>query len=436
MTGLPERPLSRQPDLDPGPRRAVLILVGSLATFLVLGFAWMSFATLDVSVRAPGTVIPSRKLQLLQSLEGGILRELAVKEGQRVKKGQLLARLENREFDSELGESRQNDYSLRATITRLDAEISGTEPIFTDELKKAAPETVEREKLLWRMRREEQNAANEALRRQIEQRRQELEEAKAKGDSLSQNLELARESLGIERLLFEKGAGARADYIAAQQRVSQTQGELEQARLSQPRLKAAIQESQARLAEIQAKFRAEASTQKSDLRMKLSALQQLMAGKEDRVARHELISPMDGVVNRILLSTLGGIAKAGESIMEIVPEEDTLIIAARVPPKDIAFIHRGQEASVRITAYDYSQYGALAGKVVRVGADAVLDEKHEPYFEVQLETGRNYVGSAKERLPITAGMTTDTAIRTGHRTVLEYLFKPVARTLQRSLEER
>lgn len=431
-----DRPLSRLPDLDPGPRRAVLLLVGSLAAFLVLGLIWMAYSSLDVSVRAPGTVIPSKKLQLIQSLEGGILKELAVKEGQRVKKGQLLARLENREYDSDLGESRQNEISLRATLARLDAEISGKAPVFPEDVALAAPETVERERQLWRMRGKEQDAAADALRRQIEQRRQELEEVKAKAGSLRQNLDLAQEGLGIERMLFEKGAGARADYIAAHQRVTQAQGDLEQAQLSQPRLAAAIRESQAHLTEIQAKYRSEASIQRNDLQMKLAALQQLMAGKADRVARRELTSPMDGVVNRILLSTLGGIAKAGESLMEIVPEEDHLLVAARVPPKDIAFIRPGQEASVRITAYDYSVYGPLTGKVVRVGADAVLDEKHEPYFEVQVETSHHYVGSIKERLPITAGMTTDTAIRTGHRTVLEYLFKPVAKTFQHSLEER
>jgi len=431
-----ERPLSRLPDLDPGPRRAVLLLVGSLAAFLVLGLIWMAYSSLDVSVRAPGTVIPSKKLQLIQSLEGGILREMAVKEGQRVKKGQLLARLENREFDSDLGESRQNEISLRAAIARLEGELAGAAPVFPGDVAQAAPETVARERLLWRTRKEEQTATAEALRRQVEQRRQELTEARAKEVSLSRNLALTQESLDMEQMLHERGAGSRADYIGAQQKASQAKGDLEQVRLALPRLSAAIQETQARLAEAQAKYRSEASAQRNDLRMKLDALQQLQTGKADRVARREMLSPMDGVVNRILLSTLGGIAKPGESLMEIVPEEDSLLVSARVPPKDIAFIRAGQEASVRITSYDYAQYGALPAKVVRVGADAVLDEKREPYFEVLVETRANYVGSPREKLPISAGMTTDTAIRTGRRTVLEYLFKPVAKTLQRSLEER
>lgn len=430
------RPLSRDVDLDAGPKKAVLVLVASVAVFLLLGFVWMAFAHLDVSVHASGTVIPSKKLQLVQSLEGGILRELAVKEGQKVKQGQLLARLENRAFDAELGESRQNMLAMRATLARLEGDLSGKPPVFPADLEKAAPDAVLKERQLWQMRKAEQDASGEALQRQEEQRRQELEEAKSKAGSQEKTLELAKENLSIERVLFEKGAGARADYLTAQQRVTQAQGDLEQTRLSLPRLAAAIREIRARLAEARAKFRAEASAQRNEIQMKLAALEQLSAGKEDRVARHELTSPIAGVVNRILLPTLGGIAKPGESVMEVVPEEDSMLVAARVPPKDIAFIHVGQEATVRITAYDFSIYGPLEGKVVRVGADAVLDEKREPYFEVQVETKMKHVAEGNRQLPITPGMTTDTAIRTGRRTVLEYLFKPIAKTFRQSLEER
>ncbi len=431
-----QRPLSRHHDLDPGPHRTAILLVASIAVFTVLAFLWAAFSSLDISVHAQGRVIPSRKLQLVQSLEGGILRDLAVKEGQVVKKGQLLARVENLEYNSELGESHQNDLGMRATLARMDAELNGKAPVFPDDVQKRLPEAVAREKTLWLTRKIEQDAARDAIQRQIEQHRQEMLETQSKVASLQANLALAQESLEIEKKLFEKGAGSRADYIAAQQKVVGLKGDLSAAELSLPRFAAAVKEAQARLIETSSRFRAETGTQRNETHTKDAALRELIAGKTDRVARRELRSPMDGVVNRLLLSTEGGIAKPGESLMEIVPLEDTLLISARVLPADIAFLRPGQAAKVRITAYDSSIYPPLSARVVRVGADAVLDEKQQPYFEVHLEADKNYVGLPEEKLLIHAGMLTDASIHTGKRTVLEYLFKPVAKTFHRALEER
>ena len=430
------RPLSRHHDLDHGPHRTAILLVASIAVFTVLAFLWAAFSSLDISVHAQGRVIPSRKLQLVQSLEGGILRDLAVREGQIVKKGQLLGRVENLEYNSELGESHQNDLGMRASLARMNAELSGKAPVFPEDVEHRAPDAVAREKALWLTRKLEQGAARETIQRQIEQHRQEVAETQAKVASLQANLALAREGLEIEKKLFEKDAGSRVDYIAAQQKVVGLQGDLSAAELSLPRFAAAVKEAQAKLTETASRFRAETGTQLNETHTKDAALQELISGKTDRVARRELRSPMDGVVNRLLLNTEGGIAKPGESVMEIVPLEDTLLISARVQPADIAFLRPGQTAKVRITAYDSSIYPPLAARVVRVGADAILDEKQQPYFEVQLEADKNYVGQPEEKLLIHAGMLTDASIHTGKRTVLEYLFKPVAKTFHRALEER
>ena len=436
MLDFVQRPLSKQHDLDPGPHRTAIVLLASIAVFTALAVLWAAFSSLDISVHAQGRVVPSRKLQLVQSLEGGILRELAVMEGQVVKKGQLLARVENLEYNSELGESHQNDLGMRATLARMDAELGGKPPVFPDDVEKLAPDAVAREKQLWLTRRLEQSSSRETIQRQIEQHRQEVAETESKIASIRANLALAREGQDIEKKLFESGAGSRVDYIAAQQKVVSLQGDLSSAELSLPRFAAAVKEAQAKLTESDSRFRAETGLQRNETHTKDAALRELISGKSDRVARRELRSPMDGVVNRLLLSTEGGIAKPGESIMEVVPMEDTLLIAARVLPADIAFIRPGQTAKVRITAYDSSIYPPLKATVVRVGADAVLDEKQQPYFEVQLETEKNHVGSPEEKLLIHPGMLTDASIHTGKRTVLEYLFKPVVKTFRRALEER
>lgn len=428
---------SLHPDLDRGPRRAAHILLGSLAGFVVIALIWMSYARLDISVHAMGKVVPSSRVQLIQSLEGGILRQLAVREGQPVKQGDLLAYVENLQYDAELGEEHQNRWAMQAAITRLDAELAGRAPAFASDLRKAAPDLVAEQQALWSTRLREHSDALETVGRQIAQRQQELAEARARAESLTQLLATARETLAMEEKLQTQGAGARADLLRARQEVTRLQGELDTARIAIPRLQAAIAEGESRAAQVRSSRLAEASRERSELEAKAAALGERLTASQDRVTRRELRAPADGVVNRVLVNTVGGVAKPGETIMELVPVKDTLLVAARVKPSDIAFIRPGQPAIVRVTAYDSSIFGSLDGKVVRVGADAVLDERQEQlYFEVILETDRNYLGKPEERLIISAGMAADASINTGKRTLMEYLLKPIVKTFDKALKER
>lgn len=425
------------PDHDRGPRRAIYALVGSIAAFLLFAAIWMSWARLDISVQANGKVIPSSRVQEIQSMEGGIIQAIAVKEGQAVKAGDLLARLENLQFNSDLGESRQTYWGTRAALARLDAEIHGRSPVFSRELMEAAPERVAEQQALWRSRKQERENASETLKKQLAQREQELAETHSRIATMETLLVDARESLAMEDKLMKQGAGARSDYLTAKQRLSSLGGDLEAARVSVQRLRAAIQEAHARLAEADSRFIAEASRERSELELKAATTSQQITAQADRVERRELRAPMDGIVNRLLLTTVGGVAQAGQTLMEIVPAEDTLQVSVRVKPADIAFIHPGQKAKIRISAYDSSIFGTLPGRVKRVGADALLDkERQESYFEVILETEHNYLGEASERLSISPGMGADASIVTGKRTLMEYLLKPVVKTLDKSLRER
>ena len=425
------------PDHDRGPRRAVLALVGGIVLFLLFTLVWMSWAQLDIAAQASGKVIPSSRVQEIQSMEGGIIQLIAVKEGQNVKTGDLLARLGNLQFDSDLGESRQTWLDARAALARLDAEIHGRAPVFAPELLEAAPRQVAEQRALWRSRKLERENAGETLNKQVIQREQELAETQSRIATMEGLLVDARESLAMEDKLLKQGAGARADYLGAKQRLASLQGDLEAARVSVQRLRAAIQEARARLAEADSRFIAEASRERSELELKAATTSQQINAQADRVERRELRAPMDGIVNRLLLTTVGGVAQAGQTMMEIVPAEDKLLVSVRVKPADIAFIHPGQSAKLRISAYDSSIFGSLPGKVKRVGADALLDkERQETYFEVILETERNHLGQAEERLTISPGMAADASILTGKRTLMEYLLKPVIKTLDKSLRER
>ncbi|WP_374494109.1 HlyD family type I secretion periplasmic adaptor subunit [Zoogloea sp.] len=435
--GIESEPLSHHPDFDRGPRRAVLILLGTTALFFLLLFAWMSLARLDISVSAVGAVVPSSRLQQIQSMEGGILQALNAREGSVVKKGEVVAVVENRQFTADMGESQQALWAAQAALTRLDAEARNAAPTFPPELEKNAPDLVREQRTLWQTRRQERENSLETLSRQLNQRQQELAEARARHEAIQEAIGPAREALAIEEKLAAAGAGARADLLNAQQRYTSQKGELETTRISISRIQAAVAEAQARLSETRSRFLTETSKEKNESELRAATLTEQLTGRSDKVARRELRAPLDGVVNRVLIPTIGGVVKAGESIMEVVPAEERLLVAARVKPSDIAFIKPGQEAKVRISAYDSSIFGTLAGEVVRVGADAVVDpERKETFFEVFLETRKNYLGDPSERLTISSGMAADASIQTGKRTMMEYMLKPIVKTFDKSLRER
>ena len=429
--------ISSHPDFDRGPRKAVLILVATTALFFVLLFAWMSFAALDISVNAQGAVIPSSRVQQIQSMEGGILQALKAREGMQVKKGDVLATVQNLQFNAEQGEAQQGLWGAQAALVRLDAEARNATPAFPAELEKNAPDLVREQRTLWQTRRQERENTLETLARQLAQRQQELAEARARHEASAEAIGPAREALAIEEKLAANGAGARADLLAAQQRYTSQKGELETTRIAIGRIQAAVAEAQARLSETRARFLTETSKERSEAELRAAQLAEQLTGRNDKVARRELRAPMDGVVNRLLITTVGGVVKAGETIMEVVPADERLLITARVKPSDIAFLKPGQDARIRVTAYDSSIFGSLPGKVVRVGADAVVDgEKKETFFEVLIESRQNYLGDASEHLGISPGMAADASIQTGKRTMMEYMLKPIVKTFDKSLRER
>jgi len=345
--------------------------------------------------------------------------------------------VQNLQFNAELGESQQTYWGAQAALVRLQAEAQNRPPVFPAELEASAPELVREQRTLWQSRRQERENTLDTLSKQLAQRQQELAEAKAKHQALNDAIGPAREALAIEEKLAAAGAGARADLLSAQQRYTAQKGEQETTRIAIGRIQSAVQEAQARLVETKSRFATETSKEKNEVELRAATVNQQLTSRNDKVARRDLHASMDGTVNRVLLNTVGGVVKAGETIMEVVPAEDKLLIAARVKPTDIAFIKIGQPAKIRISAYDSSIFGTLAGTVVRVGADAIVDnERKESYFEVFLEAERNFLGLPEERLTISPGMGADASIKTGKRTMMDYMLKPVIKTLDKSLRER
>jgi adhesin transport system membrane fusion protein len=361
---------------------------------------------------------------------------MLVQPGQTVKKGDLIARLDSTQFDADLGESQQSMYALKAMRIRLDALLAGTTPEFGAALEKAAPAIVAQERRAWLEARTEYQASLSTATEAVRRASAELAEAQTRVTSIEASMRVARESFSLEEKLFKDGAGSRAEYLNAQQRTVGFEGDLAAARKAVPKAEAALAEARAQASQVSAKARAQWGTQRTDLEGKAASLGTTVRGREEKVARRDIVSPMDGVVNRVLISTRGGVAAAGAPILEIVPSETALRINARVKPQDVGFIHAGQKARVNVLAFDSAIYGKLEAVVERVGADAVLDEQKQPYFEVVLRGERNSIEHDGKHLALTPGMSTDASILTGQRTVLGYVIKPIVKTFESALQER
>jgi len=418
------------------PRMFSHILLVSVAVFFVVFLSWASWAALEEVTRGDGTVIPSRQVQVVQNLEGGIVAELMVREGEIVEQGQVLMRIDNVRAASDYREQRARYLALLAGIARLEAEVGETAIEFPDEVLTEAPSRARSETALFNSRQEELEAELEILRSQAEQRQQELEELKKRLSQFQTSFELASEELAITEPLARQQLISRAQLLRLRREVNDLEGQLEQTRLAVPRVEAAHREANQRIASAYSTFRSEALRELNLQRTELAGITETIVAGEDRVRRTEVRSPVRGTVKLINFNTIGGVIQPGEDLMEITPLEDTLLIEANIRPADIAFLHPGHKASVKITAYDYAIYGGLAGEVEHISAGTITNDKGESFYKVRVRTERNYLGTEQAPLEIIPGMTAQVDVITGDKTVLDYLLKPILKAQQNALRER
>mgnify|MGYP005843069531 CR=1 FL=1 len=418
------------------PRLASHLLLIAVVAFFAAFLVWARLATLDEVSHGMGQVVPSSRLQVIQNLEGGILAELKVREGEVVEQGQVLARIENVRTVSEYRANLSRSRALQAAIARLAAEVDGREPSFPPELVVEAPALVAAEQRLFRTRRQQYQDQQAILERQLQQRRQELDELRLKLASYESSYALAREELDVATPLARQRVIARTEYLRLQRSVNDLEGALEQTRISIPRAQTAIEEAEQRLGNLRSTFLAEAQGELTAKRAELETVSQALAGGRDQLQRSEVRAPLRGTVKQIRVQTIGGVLAPGAELMDIVPLEDTLLVEARVSPADIAFIRKGLPASVKITAYDYTIYGSLKGRVEDISADTLATERGETFYRVRVRTEQNHLGSAEQPLEIIPGMTAQVDIQTGEKTVLDYLLKPILRARSEALRER
>jgi adhesin transport system membrane fusion protein len=388
-------------------------------------------AQVDESTRGQGRVIPSSKVQIIQSADPATVEELLVRSGQRVSKGQLLVKLDDTESSSALGQIQAENQSLAARSARLGREgqsQGGRCPPGAMCAEEAALAAARASALRSKL---------SGLGAAVEQRRREYTEALATASSLRSSIALAQQQVSMLEPLAAKSIVPQTELLTARRELVDLQGRLAAAQESASRSAAAVQEAQAQTNQARLDFRQEALNERSQLSAKIAVNTESIRGAAGRLQRAEIRSPVNGIVNDVQVTTIGGFVTAGQKIMEVVPLGDKLLIEARVKPSDIAFIKINDKALVKITAYDFSIYGGLDGRVVQVSADSTYDEQtKEAYFTVIVETDRAWLESGGKQLPITPGMICDVEIITGRKSVLSYLLKPVLKAKGEALRER
>jgi membrane fusion protein, adhesin transport system len=413
--------------------RAQTIVRAAVAAVVVL-LVWAALAHVDEITKGDARVISSRQLQLVQSFDGGVVSEILVKEGQVVEKDQLLLKIDETRATSGVRESAAQGFALRARQARLRALAEGSAfkpPAVTD-----SPEErriLDEERRLYETRLSELNTMLAINQQQLQQRHQELDEMRSRKAAAERSLDLSQQELNKTKPLLATGAVSEVDILRLDQVISKARGDSEQAGSQIARVQAAIGEAQRKIQETELTFRNDARKEMADVMGKLNALNEGAVALNDKVDKSQIKSPLRGRVQRLLANTVGGVVQPGKDIVEIVPLDDALVLEAKVAPKDIAFIHPGQGATVKFTAYDFSIYGGMAAEVDNISPDSVVDEKGNAFYLVRVVTSKAKFG---DKLPIIPGMTAEVDILTGNKTVMSYLLKPVLKGKAYALRER
>lgn len=406
------------------------LLLGLVSVFGLL-FVWACFAPVDRIVRAEGRIIAAARSQIVQHLEGGIVSEILVREGQAVKAGDVLMRLSDVQANTSVQQGQSKLWALKAQHARLSAEAEGMEkPIFSEDIPQ---EFQQLEINAFRDRATRMQSEKLVLRQQVSQRQSELAEAKARANGLSTELDLARKQSSLMEGLFKKGAASQMEMLEAQGRSQRLSTQYNDTSGSIARLQSAVAEANARVEESNARVRADVRTELSQVSTDMSRFALAVDGDEDRLARTEVRAPAAGFVNRLYFNTIGGVAKSGEALLEITPNDGPVAVEARVRPDDRASLRPGLETRVMIGAYDYAVYGALDGRVIEVSADTVPDEHGQRFYRVVIQTESAQGLLAQQS--ILPGMTARADVVLGQRSVISYLLSPLTRFKSQALRE-
>lgn len=422
--------------IDDSPR-VMRITLWAIFAFFICMFFWSALADIDEVTRGEGRAIPSARLQKIQNLEGGIVAQVYVRDGDIVNAGAPLIRLDDTRFRSNAEETGADRLALQARVERLTAQTNGeTTLTLSPDIVKGAPDIAKGEMELFTTINNRVNSTIAGLNEQLVQKKQELLDMQTKAAQYQKSLQLLQQEISLSVPLISKGAISRVEVLRLQRTEVDTRGQLDTTTVAIPGAVAAVKEIESKIKETLDNTRSDALTQLNQARTDLSKAEATSKAIEDRVNRTMVVSPVRGIVQQVMVNTIGGVIQPGNDMVEIVPLDDTLLIEAKIRPQDIAFIHPGQEAMVKFSAYDYTIYGGLPAKLVQISPDTVTDKDGNSFYVIRLRTDKNHLGTDDKPLLIIPGMVASVDIITGKRTILQYLLKPILRARADALHER
>jgi adhesin transport system membrane fusion protein len=417
------------------PRHLMMVIL-IMALFVLGALIWMNWAKIDVVIRGSGKVIPASQVQLVQSLEGGIVSEILVKEGQLVELGQPLVKISDVAFSSSFEENNLSYLELLARASRLKAEGFDEEFQPNADVSEQSPLVNAAEQNLLESNRQQLSETLSILDEQVRQQQSALDEAQSKQRQLQKTLGLVRKEIDIKRPLKERGIISEVEFLQLQQREAEIEGELEAVKFSIPRFQSTIEETRFKKERESLDFRNQAKKELNEVNAEIARIRESQTALQDRVTRTTLRSPVKGIVKQLYTNTVGGVVSPGSQVVDIVPQEDSLLVELQIKPADIASVTNGQNARLKFSAYDFALYGSLEGDVSFVSADTITDEEGNSYYLVRVKPTADYLGHESNPLYIKVGMTAEADIITSKKTILSYLMEPVNRGLDKALRER
>ncbi|BBN58672.1 HlyD family type I secretion periplasmic adaptor subunit [Hydrogenovibrio marinus] len=412
------------------------VLVWLIFLVIVFLIVWASLTTLDKIVRGEGKVVPSSQIQVVQNLEGGIVSNIFVKTGDKVRKGETLLKLDNTQYASSFGEAETQKYDLQAQSERLKAEAFDRP--FIEKYPSDDPSVVrmfDREKTLYQNQLNQLETNIHILEQQIVQHRSELEEAQNQATQLKKSYELLEKEIKIMEPLVREGIASQVDLLKTRRDANDAYTKLQSTQISIPKLQSAVKEAESKQKEAKQDFQNKAQEKLNEVLAKLEQIENSQTAIEDKVRRTNIRSPVNGVINQLMVSTIGEVVKPGSDIIKIVPNDASLVLETKILPSDIGFVYPGLKAKIKFTAYDFAIYGGLEGTVENISADTIVDDKGNSFYIARIKTNKNHLGTDKSPLYLLPGMQATVDVVVGKQTIMDYLIKPIIKAKDLALRE-
>ena len=416
--------------------RNLMLVIFLILLFVLCALLWMSWASIDVVIRGSGKVIPAGQVQLIQSLEGGVVSEILIVEGDTVEENQPLVKISDIAFAGSFEENRLLYFELLAKSSRLTAEAFGQSFEPNEEVHKNAPKLNISEENLYRSNKQQLSDTLNILEEQIRQQESALLETHSKKRQLEKSSNLMQQEIRIKEPLKNKGIISEVEFIQLLQREAELDGELESIKLSIPRIQSTIEEARFKKQKELLDFKNKAKKELNEINAEISRVKEAQSALQDRVRRTTLRSPVKGIVKSLHTNTIGGVVSPGSKVVEIVPQDGDLLVELKIKPADIASVSVGQPARLKFSAYDFAIHGSLQGEVMFVSADTITNEEGESYFLVRVKPKKSYLGPSAQLLPVKVGMNAEADIITAKKTILQYLIQPVSRGFSKALREQ